>query len=60
MPPGADPRAHRCARHGEAGGNGTYANPITLASDPQEVSVGTIVYYPPLKKYIVMEDDCAS
>jgi len=59
-PAGSAAIAHPNARHGEAGGTGTYANPITLASDPRELAVGTIVYYPPLEKYFVMEDDCAS
>lgn len=59
-PAGSTAIAHPNTRHAEAGGTGTYADPVTLASDPRELPVGTVVYYPPLKKYFVMEDDCAS
>jgi len=44
---------------GCAGGTGTYANPITFASDSKEFPVGTIVYYPTLEKYFRMGDDCS-
>jgi hypothetical protein len=59
-PPGSRAIAHPNARHSQAGGTGTFADPITMATDPREVAVGTIVYYPALKKYFVMEDDCES
>jgi hypothetical protein len=45
--------------HNVAGGTGTYADPITYATDMAELPVGTLVYAPVIKKYIVMEDDCA-
>src|SRR6185437_7555580 len=41
-----------------AGGTGTYANPITYATDKAELPIGTIVYYPYLHRYFIMEDDC--
>jgi hypothetical protein len=44
--------------HDTAGGTGTYANPITTASDPSEWAVGTRLYAPFLRKYLVMEDEC--
>jgi Ricin-type beta-trefoil lectin domain len=44
--------------HNAAGGVGTYANPITYATDKSELAVGTIVYYPYLHRYFIMEDDC--
>jgi hypothetical protein len=44
--------------HNTAGGTGTYANPITLATDAAELPVGTRVYVPYLQKYFIMEDDC--
>ena len=56
-PPGADiayPQIHQ-----SAGGTGTYDDPITFATDKDELSPGTIVYYPYLKRYFIMEDDCA-
>jgi hypothetical protein len=43
---------------GCASGNGTYADPITFASDTKEFPVGTILYYPTLEKYFIMEDLC--
>jgi hypothetical protein len=55
-PPGcgiAYPDLHSCA-----GGTGTYADPITFASDKSEVPEGTIVWVPRVGKYFVMEDDC--
>jgi hypothetical protein len=45
--------------HDMAGGTGSYADPLTLATDRLELAVGTIVYLPFLQKYAVMEDDCA-
>lgn len=44
--------------HARAGGTGTYTDPVTFATDQKELAPGTIVYYPYLKKYFVMEDDC--
>ncbi|MDT7578483.1 MAG: hypothetical protein QOH17_4816 [Pseudonocardiales bacterium] len=58
-PPGSTEIAHPNALHSAAGGTGTYANPVSLASDRRAIPVGTRVYYPPLAKYFVMEDDCA-
>jgi 3D (Asp-Asp-Asp) domain-containing protein len=46
--------------HEKAGGMGSYENPITFASDPAKISVGTRIYIPYLKKYAVMEDLCLS
>jgi 3D (Asp-Asp-Asp) domain-containing protein len=45
--------------HDTAGGTGTYADPITFASDRAEFPVGTILYVPFIEKYVMMEDDCA-
>jgi 3D (Asp-Asp-Asp) domain-containing protein len=42
-----------------AGGTGTYADPITFATDKNELPVGTRVYVPFIEKYVIMEDDCA-
>ena len=44
--------------HNVASGTGTYADPITYATDQDELPVGTIVYYPYLHRYFIMEDDC--
>lgn len=59
-PPGSRDIAHPNARHGLAGGVGTYADPVSLAGDRRAIPVGTRVYYPPLALYFVMEDDCAA
>lgn len=61
-PPGADiayPKSDGYPTpHDSAGGTGTYDDPITYATDQSELAIGTKVYYPYLKKYFVMEDDC--
>ena len=44
--------------HDVASGTGTYADPITYATDQAELPVGTIVYYSYLHRYFIMEDDC--
>jgi hypothetical protein len=44
--------------HQTAGGTGTYADPITFATDSGEQPPGTIVYVPRVGKYFIMEDSC--
>jgi hypothetical protein len=44
--------------HKTAGGTGTFADPITFATDIHEEAPGTIVYYAYLQKYFIMEDTC--
>jgi hypothetical protein len=44
--------------HDAAGGTGTYADPITFATDKSEFPVGTVLYVPFIEKYVMMEDDC--
>jgi len=44
--------------HQEAGGNGTWTNPITCASAPNWLSPGSKIYIPHYKKYFIMEDSC--
>ncbi len=61
-PPGnriAYPRSeYPRAVHEVAGGTGTYADPLTAASDPTEWPIGTRLYAPFLRKYLVVEDWC--
>jgi hypothetical protein len=57
-PPGSTDIAYPNGRHGSAGGAGSDADPITLASDPRELPPGTLAYAPRFEKYFVMEDDC--
>ncbi|QUQ64697.1 hypothetical protein [Kutzneria sp. CA-103260] len=58
-PPGSAAIAYP-HKHEQAGGTGTYADPVTFATDKAEMAPGTIVYYPYLKKYFIMEDGCAA
>ncbi len=58
-PPGSADIAYPNSRHASAGGTGTVADPLSLATDPREIRPGVLVYYPPVQKYFVMEDDCA-
>lgn len=44
--------------HSGAGGTGTYADPLTFASDTAELKAGTRIYNPTVQKYFIMEDDC--
>jgi 3D (Asp-Asp-Asp) domain-containing protein len=44
--------------HNSAGGSGTFADPLTMASDPRELPIGTKVYDSHLQRYFVMEDSC--
>jgi hypothetical protein len=44
--------------HSQAGGTGTFDDPVTYATDQNELAPGTIVYYGFLHRYFIMEDDC--
>jgi 3D (Asp-Asp-Asp) domain-containing protein len=44
--------------HQRAGGTGTWADPITLASDKRLIPIGSRIYIGYLHKYFVMEDQC--
>jgi hypothetical protein len=44
--------------HNTAGGTGTYADPITFASDSSEIKPGTRIWVDRVKKYFMMEDSC--
>jgi hypothetical protein len=44
--------------HSTAGGQGTFADPITFATAKAELKPGTKVWVPRVKKYFIMEDDC--
>lgn len=37
-----------------------YADPITVATSPEEWPIGTRMYLPLIQKYLIMEDLCAS
>jgi hypothetical protein len=42
--------------HSQAGGTGSYADPITFATDPTELAPGTKIYIPYLQRYLINED----
>lgn len=48
------------SKHNFAGGTGTYQDPTTFAAQRGAFPLGTIFYVPYLKKYIILEDICAS
>ena len=55
-PPGGDiayPDLHK-----EAGGTGSYKDPITYAGAKAATKPGSIIYVEFLQKYFIMEDDC--
>jgi hypothetical protein len=58
-PAGSTDIAYPNERHSKAGGTGTFADPLTFATDPNELPPGTMIYYAPLRRYFVMEDECA-
>ena len=44
--------------HPQAGGTGTYADPITFATSNTELWYGTEIYIPRFQKYFIGEDSC--
>ncbi|MGH9016844.1 MAG: discoidin domain-containing protein, partial [Acidimicrobiales bacterium] len=56
-PPGTD-IAHPCL-HSQAGGTGTYADPITFATDIKELPWCEIIYVPYMERYFIHEDECS-
>lgn len=56
-PPGTD-IAHPCI-HSGAGGTGTYDDPITFATDVDEVGWCVIIYVPYMERYFIHEDECS-
>lgn len=53
-------RKYLDAYHNEADGVGTYDDPITLAVAKGVYKIGTKIYVPYIKKYVVVEDICAT
>lgn len=50
--------AHPCLHH-VAGGRGTYANPVTFATDVREIGWCQRIYVPYMKRYFIHEDECS-
>lgn len=58
-PPNSRSIAFPNARHRQAGGTGTFDDPITLAAGNGQMVVGTRVYVPDVRRYFVAEDLCS-
>ncbi|KAH9886777.1 hypothetical protein F4778DRAFT_786497 [Xylariomycetidae sp. FL2044] len=59
-PPGSDVTAYDCLGRGyQAGGTGTYEDPLTFASTAGHYSECEIIYSPYLEKYLILQDTCA-
>jgi len=64
-PPGSTVISHPVL-HKEAGGQGTYADPVTIAvghsrktgEDVLDVPAGTRIYLPNVRRYFIVEDTC--
>jgi hypothetical protein len=50
--------AHSCL-HELAGGRGSYANPVTFATDVHELGWCQRIYVPYMKRYFIHEDECS-
>ena len=57
-PPGTD-IAHPCGPRRGAGGTGTYADPITFATDVHELAWCQVIYVPYMERYFIHEDECS-
>ncbi len=51
--------AHPCGARQGAGGAGTYADPITFATDINEMPWCDIIYVPYMERYFIHEDECS-
>jgi hypothetical protein len=59
-PPGSRAIAFTNVLHKQAGGTGTFEDPLTLAAGNGQMLPGTKVYVPDVKRYFVLEDICSS
>lgn len=50
--------AHPCI-HSQAGGTGTFADPITFATDVNELPWCEVIYVPYMERYFIHEDECS-
>jgi len=50
--------AHPCL-HATAGGTGTYADPVTFATDVSELGWCQVIYVPYMHRYFIHEDECS-
>jgi 3D (Asp-Asp-Asp) domain-containing protein len=59
-PPGSREIAYPGVLHGQAGGAGTFDDPITFAAQDGRFAPGTKIYVPDVRRYFILEDSCAS
>jgi 3D (Asp-Asp-Asp) domain-containing protein len=58
-PPGSREIAYPGTFHSQAGGTGSFGDPLTFAAAAGQFKPGTRVYVPQVKRYFVLEDTCA-
>jgi 3D (Asp-Asp-Asp) domain-containing protein len=59
-PPGSREIAYPGILHGQAGGTGTFDDPITFAAQQGHFAPGTKIYVPDVRRYFILEDSCAN
>jgi hypothetical protein len=57
-PPGSRQIAFTNVLHKQAGGTGTFEDPLTMAAGNGQMLLGTKVYVPFLQRYFILEDQC--
>lgn len=59
-PPGSRSIAFPGTLHNQAGGSGTFTDPLTFAAAEGVFRPGTKVYVPDVQRYFILEDTCAT
>lgn len=59
-PPGSRQIAYPGVLHKQAGGTGTFADPLTFAAVEGKFRPGTKIYVPDVQRYFILEDTCAT
>jgi 3D (Asp-Asp-Asp) domain-containing protein len=59
-PPGSRSIAFPGILHSQAGGSGTFSDPLTFAAAEGVFKPGTKVYVPDVQRYFILEDICAT
>ncbi|MBP2327736.1 hypothetical protein JOF56_008121 [Kibdelosporangium banguiense] len=57
-PRGSRAIAYPNVLHGQAGGTGTFDDPLTFAAGEDKYKPGTKIYVPEVKRYFILEDLC--
>jgi hypothetical protein len=59
-PSGSRQIAFTTVLHGQAGGTGTFADPLTFSAKTGQRPPGTRIYVPDVSRYFILEDSCSS